>query len=289
MIVLIDDSGIPIVDYGGYIGKQRNPVSISQQAFVYEQEYKRTGNNRSKQLLLNCADWLVNNAVRYNNYTIWEYNFPWTYNMSPPWRSGMAQGQGVQALTKAYNLTGNEKYLKAAKTALNAFYIEVKDGGVTLKENDGWWYEEYADENGSNSRVLNGMIFALLGIHEYYEQTGDEDAKHLFNKGIIALKNHLSDYDTGSWTYYDALGNLASKKYHNIHIAQLSELYNITGDPIFKEYYDKWKSYKDQGQWYTLQCYTLKTKLAIFILNFFPLFILLEIIVFLTIKMYGRR
>lgn len=289
--IIFDDAGVPIADYGANIGKQRNPVTISNHALVYEKEY-RTGNESCKQLLLNCADWLVDNAVQYDNYTIWEYRFPWQgYNMTPPWRSGMAQGKGVQALTKAYNLTGDERYLRVARTSLNSFYIEVENGGVTHKENNGWWYEEYADENGSNPRVLNGMMYALLGIHEYYELTGEDNAKYLFDEGIIALKNHLSDYDAGGWTYYDSLENSASKGYHHTHVRQLSQLYNITNDPIFKEYHNKWKSYEDSPLRFFYYLKNIKWSsrsgklgIAIYISNFLSLFILLEIIVFSTIR-----
>ena len=125
----------------------------------------------------------------------------------------MAQGLGVQVLILAYNLTGEKRYLESAKKALNAFYVEVSNGGVIIKEGDGWWYEEYADEEGKMPRVLNGMIYALLGIWEYYKITGDENAKYLFDRGITSLKNHLHEYDANCWTFYDALGNLASKKY----------------------------------------------------------------------------
>ena len=286
--IISDNSGVVIVDYGYvggiYIGKQRNPVTISQRAFVYEEGY-RNGNESCKHLLLNCADWLVDNAVYHDNYTIWEYNFPWQkYNMTPPWRSGMAQGQGIQTLTKAYNLTGDERYLKVAGTSLNSFYIEVEEGGVTLKENNGWWYEEYADENGANPRVLNGMVFALLGIHEYYELTGDENAKYLFDKGIIALKDHLFDYDAGDWTYYDAFGNPASKGYHHIHVRQLSQLYDLTNDPIFKEYHNKWKNYNPLPFFIRFIRQPSKLGIAIYVSNFLSLFILFEIIVFLTVK-----
>lgn len=292
--IILDNSGVPIVDYGRSgtrVGKQRNPVSISQQAFDYGKKYIN-GNESCKQLLLNCTDWLVDNAVQYDNYTIWEYNFPWKgYDMTPPWRSGMAQGQGIQALTKAYNLTGDERYLKVARTSLNSFYMEVEDGGVTYKENDGWWYEEYADENGSDPRVLNGMMFALLGIHEYYELTGDENAKYLFDNGIISLKAHLSNYDAGGWTYYDTLGNPASKKYHHIHVRQLSQLYDITNDPVFKGYSAKWKSYEDSPLQFFNRFIIRPKKLwvVIYVLNSLSLFILLEIIMFSAAKIKRRR
>ena len=293
--IISDDSGIPVVDYGYmngiHIGKHRNPVTISQKVFEYEEEYRK-GNETSKQLLLNCANWLVDNAVKYDNYTIWEYDYVFAlrYNMTPPWRSGMAQGQGIQALTKAYNITKDEKYLNVARTSLNSFFVEVENGGITHKENNGWWYEEYADENGSNPRILNGMMWAMLGIYEYYELTEDENAKFLFDKGVIALKNHLPEYDTGNWSYYDAMGNPAEKFSHHVHVTQLNMLYDITKEPIFKEYHDKWKGYEDSPFRFYFSFLNLsRTGIYIYVLNFVTLFLLSEIILHLYIKINKRK
>ena len=88
-----NDSGVPIADYGYvngvYIGKQRNPVTVSQKALWYYENYE-AGNEEDKQLFLNCADWLVTNAVLHGDYALLEYTFYWSYgNMTPPWRSGM--------------------------------------------------------------------------------------------------------------------------------------------------------------------------------------------------------
>jgi hypothetical protein len=135
------------------------------------------------------------------------------------------------------------------------------------------------------------MMFALLGIHEYYELAGDENAKYLFDNGIISLKAHLSDYDAGGWTYYDTLGNPASKKYHHIHVRQLSQLYDITNDPVFKEHHDKWKSYEDNPLQFFNRFIIGPKKLwvAIYVLNFLSLFILLEIIMLSAAKIKKRR
>jgi heparosan-N-sulfate-glucuronate 5-epimerase len=247
--VEINESGIPTVDYGYshrvFIGKQINPAMISQQAIYYESEYQK-GNKSCKQLFLNNANYLVENAAQYDNYTLWQYNFPWpAYNLTNPWISALTQGQGVQVLIKAYNMTGDKKYLNSANLALNSFYVEVKDGGITYKDQNGWWYEEYPTDTDVQPRVLNGMIFALFGIYEYYEFTGDKDAKYLFDKGIISLKSNLHDYDVGDWTYYDALGHRASTSYSKIHTNQMLQLYEITKDPFFKEYYEKFKRYDE--------------------------------------------
>ena len=57
--IVLDDSGIPIVGYGYingiYIGRQRNPVTISQKALYYYESYEK-GNESDRQLFLNCSD-----------------------------------------------------------------------------------------------------------------------------------------------------------------------------------------------------------------------------------------
>jgi len=290
--IILDDSGIPMVNYGYtygiYIGKQRNPVAISQKALYYYELYEE-GNESCRQLFLNCADWLVNNSVQYDNYAILYYRFPWPiYNMTDPWRSGMAQGEAIQVLIRAHNLTNDEKYLDSAKRLLNSFFVEIENGGVTYKtSSDGWWYEEYADEGGKESRVLNGMMFTLLAIYEYYEYTEDADAKYLFDRGVLALKKSLPDYDKNGYSYYDILGNPAPPRYHKTHIRLLDSLYNITKEEVFGEYHDRWESYKDPPDpSFTIRMIQNPTimEFSIFVVNFFVLLSILEITVFVIEK-----
>jgi heparosan-N-sulfate-glucuronate 5-epimerase len=261
LVVTLDDDGVPINDYqyteGVYIGKQRYPITIAQRALVCwdkDDVYVQAGHyypfddkpqGYDEQGFLNCAKWIVNNTTSHDDYVVWETNFPSEhYNLTAPWRSAMAQGQCIQVLVRAYKVTGDDNYLELARKALNAFYVEVENGGVTLKGDGGWWYEEYADEGGANPRVLNGHIFALEGIYEYYAATNDAEAKYLFDMGILALKTHLPDYDSGTWTYYDTLGEMATEGYHKLHITQMSHLYDLTNDSVFQQYYKRWKDYR---------------------------------------------
>jgi len=249
--IIFDQDGIPIVNYGfhglEYVGSQRNPITTSQKLFDYYSDYKETGNPISKQFVINNANWLVSNSKIQGNYSILFTNFTWfTNDMPNPWRSGMAQGQGLQALVKAHKLTNNSTYLVTAESLLNSFFVEVKNGGVTYKStNAGWWYEEYAHEKGKESRVLNGMMFAVLGIYEYYQYTNDTKAKFLFDKGIEALKHDLSKYDKEGYSYYNVLGKTAPKNYHSVHVNLTKELFDITNEPIFNKYYLKWRTNLD--------------------------------------------
>ena len=45
----------------------------------------------------------------------------------------MANGQALQVLIKAHEMTQDLSYLIAAKSLLNAFY-RIKDGGITYKD-----------------------------------------------------------------------------------------------------------------------------------------------------------
>lgn len=257
----LDEMGLPIVDYGfvspegvssetdvegwTYVGKQRNPLTIAAQGLIYYDQYL-LGNDSSKDLLINCADWLVDNAVTRNDTLVWEYNYGWpTYNITPNFISGMSQSGAIRVLAIAHNLTGEDRYIQGAKRGLEVFYLEVDKGGVTYKDADGWWYEEYAQPGlDIEPRVLNGHMAVLIDLYEYYNLTKDGSAKELFDLGLGDLKANLDSYDTGSWSRYDLVGNNAVKKYHEFHISQLQALYNITGDALFKTYRDSWLYYE---------------------------------------------
>jgi heparosan-N-sulfate-glucuronate 5-epimerase len=248
---IILNTSIPIVDYGylngKYIGPQLNPITIAQSA-TRDYDIIKKSNYKNETAIINLitkADWFLGNSQDIGNYSILEYHFdfPSYNNMKPPWLSSMAQSQAIQALIKANNLTNDNRYLNLSDRLLNAFFIEVKDGGVTYKDKDGWWFEEYANAfNPQQPRVLNGMGFTLLGIYDYYEYTHSLKAKFLFDKGLKSFIDNLGKYDNGILSNYDALGKPADLFYHKIHLEILDKLYHITGNNFFKNYYDKWKS-----------------------------------------------
>ena len=139
---------------------------------------------------------------------------------------------------------GDPKYLDLTRKLLRSFFVEVKDGGVTYKSEEGWWYEEFAAERGPESRVLNGMMSVLISLHDYYERTRDPDAGYLFDRGVAALQKQLPRYDDDGYSQYDMLDRSASHSYHRLHIKELEDLYRITGHPIFREFALRWQEYE---------------------------------------------
>ena len=246
---IVINTTIPVVDYGylngQYIGPQLNPITISQAAMKnYDNIEKSKHTNKTEIVkLIIKVDWLLGHAKEKGDHSVLEFNFDYPkFKMEEPWISGMAQAQAMQALIKAHNLTDDDRYLNLAEHLLDTFFIEVKDGGVTYKDANGWWYEEYASPNSlTEPRVLNGMGYALLGLHDYFDYTDSSKSKYLFEKGLQAFTNDLHKYDTSIFSLYDLSGHTADKFYHSIHLELLDKLYEITQDPILKEYYDKWK------------------------------------------------
>ena len=112
------------------------------------------------------------------------------------------------------------------------------------------FFHELGKPGFPKTYILNGQTGALLHIWQFYELTNNPVSKSIFDKGINYLKHNLWKYDTGSWSRYDLkpigqIENLASMDYQKIHIDHLNRLYNITGEPILKEYADKFNNYMD--------------------------------------------
>jgi hypothetical protein len=265
-----DEKGVPyLID--GKVGKQRNPVIVCNKALSYYASF-REGDSSKRILFLNCADWLTENSTSVRIFSVLPYNYPWSiYNMGSPWRSGLANGVSLHVFIKAHSITKDEKYLAMAKRILNSFYAEVSDGGVTYKLKDrGWWFEEFALETGYVSRVLNGHMFALLGIQDYFEYSHDPDAKYLFEQGNLALKNYLAFYDSNVGpSYYDLRARPTDRKYHAVHIDLLTKLFEITHEPLYKFYADKWSTYKHPSLTSRLVTWPIKRiDVVIWLVNF---------------------
>ncbi|KAH9513416.1 hypothetical protein Btru_032956 [Bulinus truncatus] len=172
--------------------------------------------------------------------------------LPPGWYSAMGQGQAMSVLVRAYLDSKNEKYLKAAISALNLFEVDSSQGGVRAKflgQLD--WYEEYPTT--PSSFVLNGFIYSLLGLYDLKETaTGaaKDRAERIYSSGMKSLKAMIGLYDTGVGTFYDLRHitagiepNRARWDYHTTHINQLLQLMIIDDDEIFKTTVQRWLGY----------------------------------------------
>lgn len=188
-------------------------------------------NNEEKYLdcLKKTADWAIDNQDTNGGWNSFEYENPY---------SSMAQGEGISLLLRAYKEFDNEKYLLAAKSALNFMKKSVSDGGVTIYENEDLILKEYP----TLPVVLNGWIFSIFGIYDYcLVEKEDIETKCFLQKTIKTLEKYLPAFDIGYWSKYDNDKKIASPFYHKLHTQLLMALYDLTDIEIFKEYSEKWE------------------------------------------------
>ena len=245
-----DDKGIPMLDYHGNVGLQYNPIAIAQYGLGNYNLYHRVGEESRKSKFLNVANWLVQNLEETSHGTkVWYHHFDWEYRdkLNAPWHSALAQGQGLSLLVRAHRETDNDRYLTAASEAFDTFKIDMKDGGVACTDKEGnLWFEEAIVYPPTH--ILNGFIWASWGVYDYYLHTGDHDADRLFYDAIRTLRENLCHFDAGFWSLYEQSGTrmkmFASPFYHNLHIIQLQVMHKLTGEPIFKQFADRWDTYR---------------------------------------------
>ena len=244
-----DSAGIPMLDYHGQIGLQYNPIAIAQWGLGNYNLFRRTGSDESRKKFLIAGDWLCSHLEQ-NSFGVWVWNhhFDWEYRtaLKAPWYSALAQGQAISLLVRAYQETGASSFREAADRGFTGFLKSTEEGGVTFTDKRGnLWFEEYIVSPPTH--ILNGFIWAAWGVYDYFLATRNSSAKQLFAKAVTTLRANLDRYDLGFWSLYEQSGTrlpmVASPFYHQLHVAQLRVMHQLTGDEIFAHYADRWQNY----------------------------------------------
>lgn len=246
-----DDNGIPLLDYHGTIGKQYYSIAISQYALGNYNRFKKTGNSVNRDRFIANVEWLLDNLNPNGHGTyLWTHTFDFEYfrPLKAPWYSGLAQGQGLSSLVRAYAETGESKFAIAADQVYETLKLPIQDGGVAYRDDTDFpWIEEYLVDPPTH--ILNGFIWALWGIYDYWLLTKKDAAFKLFQSYVDTIVKNLGQYDSGFWSYYELTPQrikcLASNFYHSLHIVQLRIMHEMTGHPDFLAYADKWSRYLD--------------------------------------------
>jgi heparosan-N-sulfate-glucuronate 5-epimerase len=244
-----DPSGIPLLDYRGHIGPQYNPIAIAQYGLGNYNLFCESHDIERRRKSFLAADWLkAHLELNSRGLAVWNHHFDWEYRdtLRAPWYSGLAQGQGISLLARAHKESGDTLYLDAARRALDSFYKSIADGGVAFTDDRGdLWFEEYIVSPPTH--ILNGFIWAVWGVYDYFLATREESALELFESAVRTLARNLSNYDLGYWSLYEQSGTrlpmIASAFYHRLHIVQLRVLHHLTGETAFLQMANRWESY----------------------------------------------
>ncbi|MFH1942178.1 MAG: D-glucuronyl C5-epimerase family protein [bacterium] len=246
-----DRQGVPLLDYRGKIGRQYNPIAIAQYGLGCLNVFLSLNDKEYLNKAIVVADWLVDNLEK-NNHGLycWHHKFDWEYFrvLKAPWYSGLAQGVGISFLLRMGKYSKKKSYMDSVEKAFKTLITPIEEGGcLHIDKDKNWWIEEYI--TSPPTHILNGFIWALWGVYDYYKETGYIDAKNLFDRSLKTLTQNLHRYDCGYWSLYDLsplkIQNVASPFYHKLHLVQLDVMSRLTGDNLFKNYFKTWSEYQN--------------------------------------------
>ncbi len=208
------------------------PVAIFQYGLGAYDIFLQTQDERYEKKFMQSVVWTLDHQDeqgRWNNFSHYKPDAPY---------GAMAQGEGASLLIRAYKHTQDEKYLDAARKAIDFMLLPIEEGGTTKYEGENAYLMEYTFKG----MVLNGAIFSWWGLYDYVLATGDKgkyfEAKESTLRTIISV---LPKFTSSYWSIYSLDGLMASPFYHHLHIAQMQAMYQLTGGSLFSEYAIKWE------------------------------------------------
>ena len=237
-----DSNGLPRCGYDAEA--YYHVIYIIQYGLIQYDLFLNTNHIEHEKKFIQCADWIFENAKPFHADAVcWPSVKPnKKYNLNEGWISGMYQGQAISLLLRAFERTNHQKYFELSEKAFSFFKYNIQEGGcMTTDVNGDLWLEEFPSEK--TSYVLNGFIYAMFGVYDFWRVTKSTDAKNLFDACILTLKHNLKLYDCWYWSLYDKLKKELISPYYmiNIHVNLLRILYLLTNEKLFDNYASKWE------------------------------------------------
>jgi hypothetical protein len=158
----------------------------------------------------------------------WEYYFPFDGG-APPWTSAMSQATGLEALTRAYEATGNAYYLQVATQALPIFGVRPP-AGVAVPTRAGTRFIQYTFT--PQTKIINAFLQTLIGLYDFARVSGNQGAAKLFAAGNAEAMAEVPSFDTGAWSLYQP-GIEDDLSYHQLVTGFLSQLCSVVGAPVY--------------------------------------------------------
>ncbi len=243
---LYDDNYIPLHIRDGKI--HYHPVALAQYGLHLLDVYITIKDKSCLEKAEKISDKLMGISLPIHSSIFFPYNFDFPLHgykedtMYSPWYSGMAQGQALSFFTRLYEITKDKNYLMISKKIFNSFRISNSKAFTPwitcIDQNSFLWIEEYPDDPPAHT--LNGMIFGLYGLYDFFRTTNDQSCEKLLRGGIETIKVNINKFRTanGISNYCLKHPRIKSIRYHNVHIKQLKILYKITGDKHFFQVYE---------------------------------------------------
>ncbi|PRH79227.1 hypothetical protein C6N75_10690 [Streptomyces solincola] len=234
-----------------------HPVGQAQFGLGCISSYRTERDATRKALFLKRAKDQANRLITKRVVTrgAWYFPYPWDYthaehsgvSYKAPWYSGMAQGEVISLFAQLAGLDGitsqeRTLYTNAANGAF-ASLLRGDDGHpwVVNKDRAGHlWIQEYPFKSpGAGDYTYNGMIFAMFGLWDYYQLTGNKLAAELYDGACTTMARYFSLLRNPRWfSYYCQTHRIPAPTYHHHHVTLWQQLHAQTNSAVFANQLD---------------------------------------------------
>ena len=221
-----------------------HPVLQAQHMLFGLASYQVNGDERYLSDVVKHAERIMSYAIVVKGAAYVPYSFAFNLHGNPqwrlaaPWYSGMAQGQALGAFSRLAAVTKDDRFRQFAVKLFESF-VKVNDQDAPWAPNvdaaSALWFEEYPHPH-SPCRALNGHIFAIYGLYDYWQLTSSPAARDHAIGGISAVATYIDSFRNSGWiSNYCLTHRATSVSYHRVHVTQLYQLFAYTGATIFAQ------------------------------------------------------
>jgi hypothetical protein len=215
-----------------------HPVAQAQYALANLNSYRLTGDRIYLDRATANAERLLDTRTEIAGGWYYPYAFDWSFYgdtiCKAPWYSAMAEGQALSTFVRLYETTRDERWRVAADATFESLAMEPVAGSAFSSWVDSdhhLWLEEYPQPDiVSSEKVLNGHIFAIFGLVDYWNLTHDQRVHRLIDGAVTTVQDTmLTGFRQPAWSsFYSMRHRQTNPSYHKIHVRQFLELFQLT-------------------------------------------------------------
>lgn len=239
------EGGVIYVNYQEQ-GWRPNPVTSAQYALASYNYFLKTADEKYHAAFLEQVKYLTSIAMLEGEAAHWSFDFDYPpYGLKAGWLSGLAQAQVLSVLARSYEEAPSPELKRLMRQAINPMMKNRMEGGLLVTTPEGGlWVEEYPSEQPS--LVLNGFVFAVLGLGDYLRVVPeDTEVEEFYKRLLSSLKLSLDKYELDGWLGYDRSSlTPVSERYMYVQTRQMSQLFRQTNDDFYSRRCSEWSGYE---------------------------------------------
>jgi hypothetical protein len=240
----LDSAGVPVfnnLDQGA-----RQPVATGTVGILMLSNAELLGNVAQRDSVIRWTKFYIADADTSEGMIRFPYNFQFALHgyqtalVDPPWYSALAQGEFLELLVRLHQVTGDQQYLRWADRVFAPFtdvrpYAENSRSVAHIDAAGYYWADEYPNA-GRPDLTLNGFLYALRGVYEYWQVTKSPEARRVLLAGLTTIDHYAPQFRRPHQpsSYCLSHPEVGNGSYHMLIIGLFNDFYRVTGDAAFQ-------------------------------------------------------